>query len=102
MGVRDVILEALNAPQKNLPALAREARGAIERGESLEAAALCRTVLSLSVSLSSFDSGHADLVRWLVEKCPNSAASLDYAARFAVAVKDEALEALIHATKPVA
>lgn len=102
MGVRELIQEALNAPRKNLPSLALAARAAIGRGETLEAAALCRTVLSLSVSLASYDSGHADLVRWLVESCANSAASLDYAARFAVAVKDESLEALVRATKPTA
>jgi hypothetical protein len=99
MGVREIIQEALSAPREKLPKLALEARAAIGRGATLEAEALCRTVLTLSVSLSAFDSGHADLVRWLLEHSQNSPASLDAAERFAAALKDESLEALVKAKR---
>lgn len=95
MGVREVIQQALSAPREHLPKLALEARAAIDRGATLEAETLCRTVLTLSVSLSAFDSGHAELVRWLLEHCQSSPASLDAAERFAAALKDASLAALV-------
>lgn len=97
MGVRELIQEALQSPRERLPGLATAAREALGRHEPLEAEALARAVLTLSVSLKAFDSGHADLVRFLVTQCRNSQASLDAAAQFAVAVKDAGLEALVRA-----
>jgi hypothetical protein len=88
---KQLITAAIRDPSAQIPVLAVEARNAIGSNDAKRALPIVMTLLSLSVDRKQADSGHRDLIDWLLNQ-ETSLQMVLWAVLFARMISDPALE----------